>query len=92
MKKNKLDKEEQEILKSVENKEWESVVNLQEEINNYRNIASETLNKLQKVDIEIPEYDLLKLKSKSLEKGIPFEIIIRTLIHNYNKGEFSIRL
>ena len=39
----KLSKEEQEILRSVENGEWESVPNLKEEIVRYRQMARETL-------------------------------------------------
>jgi len=92
MKKIKLDEYEQDLLTSIENNEWVSVDNLEDEKNRFREIAKNTIYKMQKISLEIPENDLFKLKSKSLEKGIPYEIIIRSLIHNYNNGKFKIIL
>jgi len=90
MKKNKLDKFEEDIVSSVEKEEWISIENIEEEKIRYQSIAKNTLNTNQELKIEISEEELFKLKVKSKEKGIPYEIIIRTLIHNFNTGKLKI--
>lgn len=47
MRKYKLDKEEQEILSSIDKVEWKSVENLQSEIEKYVKYAKNTLKKNQ---------------------------------------------
>jgi len=43
----KLDKEEQELLESIESGEWQSVDNLEDEIKKYREIAKIHLKKIR---------------------------------------------
>ncbi|MDQ7068925.1 MAG: hypothetical protein Q9M40_13700 [Sulfurimonas sp.] len=47
MKTYELDHEEQELLQSLENDEWESVENLKDEIKFHQNIAKNTLGKIR---------------------------------------------
>ena len=50
MKNIKLDKEEADLLASIENNEWESVPNLEEEIKLHRQYARNTLNRNHQVN------------------------------------------
>jgi predicted DNA binding CopG/RHH family protein len=46
-------------------------------------LASSLLKKQKNINIRISEHDLLKLKSKALEEGIPYQTYIRSLIHKH---------
>ena len=89
---NNLDNEEQELLDSFENGEWE-VAEDSEEIKKVLFQASENMmKKNKKITLRVTDYDLTKLKSRSLETGIPYQTILNALIHQYVQGDISIRL
>jgi len=46
--KDKLNKNEQELLKSIENEEWESITNLESKKSFYQVVAERTLKKSQR--------------------------------------------
>ena len=92
MKKYKLDEYENEILTSVENNEWKSIDNLEEEKMKLKNYVKFTTEKMMQIKIDIPEKDMLFLKRKSFENGVPFEIILRSVIHNFAIGKLKINI
>ncbi len=53
-----LDAEEQDILNSVEKGEWQSVANLQQEIEQYQRHAQAYMQSIQKITIELPSRDI----------------------------------
>jgi predicted DNA binding CopG/RHH family protein len=59
----KLDKEEQELLKSIESGEWQSIDNLEDEIKKHREIAKNTLKKDKRINIRLSSNDLQMLSS-----------------------------
>ena len=71
MKSYKLDKEEQELLQSLENDEWESVENLEDEIKTHQKIAKNTLKKDKRINIRLSSNDLEALKTHAVELGLP---------------------
>ncbi len=82
----KLDKYEQEILKAYENDELRSVGLTKEMKQKYAQYAKNTFQKNKRINIRISEWDLLRLKAKSLEEGIPYQTLVSSLIHKYVKG------
>ena len=76
-----LDKEEQEILDSVERGEWKPIKNLVEEKRRLRQIAKNTLNKTRNINIRLSERDLQKLKAKAAREGISYQTLAASLIH-----------
>lgn len=81
-----LDKEEQELLDSVERGEWQSVPNLKKEMARLRASARFTLARNKNINIRLSELDLIKLKGKAAEQGLPYQTLIASIIHRYNNG------
>lgn len=83
---NNLDAYEKDILESFENDEWISIENLDEEKEEYAQIARNSNLKNKRINIRISERDLLEIKAKSLEEGIPYQTLISSIIHKYVSG------
>ena len=83
----KLDKEEKTIIDSYEKDEWQSVKNFKEEKKKYRRSARNTLLKNKRINIRISEKDLINLKAKSIEEGIPYQSLISSVLHKYVNGK-----
>lgn len=81
------DEEEKNLVQSYENGEWQSLPNATELKSKYAQYARNTFQKNQRINIRISEWDLLRLKAKSLEEGIPYQTLIASLIHKYVKGK-----
>jgi predicted DNA binding CopG/RHH family protein len=81
-----FDKEEQELMESIENEEWVSVNNLDAEIKKAREIARATFIKSERMNIRISPKDLNGLKVKALEEGIPYQTLVSSIIHKYLSG------
>jgi len=81
-----LNKEEQELLQSLENDEWESVENLQEEIQLHQNIATNTLRKDKRINIRLSSNDLEALKTNAVELGLPYQTLVSSILHQYASG------
>ncbi|MBU2474351.1 antitoxin [Patescibacteria group bacterium] len=91
MKHIKLDKEEKQILKDFETGQFVSIKNLESAKRKYATIAKETLKKSKNINIRLTEKDLLKVKSKAAEQGMPYQTLLASLIHQYadNKLKYS---
>lgn len=91
----KLDKEEQELIQSLESGEWESVDSLEEEIAQHRLAAKNTLKKDQRINIRLSANDLESLKTNAVELGLPYQTLVSSVLHQYVSGKLvqkSIRL
>ncbi len=86
MKDYKLDKEEQELLKSIENDEWVSVDNLQDEIKEHQEIAKNSLKKDKRINIRLSSFDLEAIKTNAVEMGMPYQTLISSILHQYISG------
>jgi len=82
----KLDKDEKELLKSVEAGEWESVPDLKEEINRSKQYAKATFKKDKRLNIRISKHDLDALRIKALEHGMPYQTLVSSILHKYTTG------
>ncbi|MEK7553506.1 MAG: CopG family antitoxin [Patescibacteria group bacterium] len=81
MKKNiKLTKEENNILKSAESGEFVSIIS-KRDISQYSKIAKATLAKNKTISIRISEIDLMKLKAKAAQEGMPYQTLISSSLH-----------
>ena len=79
-----LDKTEKEILEDFEKGNFKEVPDLQKEISRYRKYAKETLNKSKSINIRVSSKDLQKLKAKAVEKGIPYQTLVSSILHQYS--------
>jgi predicted DNA binding CopG/RHH family protein len=85
----KLDKEEQEILESFERDEWKSVDSLKEEKAFAKAAAANYLRKDTRINIRISSNDLDRLKQKAAYKGLPYQTLIASILHEYAAGHFE---
>ncbi len=82
-----LDKEEKEIIESYENEEWvSSGEEIKEEI---RQAAKNSTLKNKRINIRLTEKDYKDIQIKAMEEGIPYQTLISSIIHKYNKGELK---
>jgi len=85
----KLDKKEQAILESLERGEWKSVKNLKEEIKKARAQAVATAKKDARMNLRLSRRDMIALKSRALEEGIPYQTLVAGIIHKYVEGRLK---
>ena len=81
------DKEEKELIDSIENDEWQSISNLQEEIKKSKEYVNATLKKDQRMNIRITKKDIDALKVKAVKEGIPYQTLVSSIIHKYLSGK-----
>ena len=79
----KRSKEEKEILKSVEAGEWVSVKDLPAQKEKYQRMAAATLRKDKRISIRFSSADLIRVKQRAAEEGIPYQTLITSIIHKY---------
>jgi predicted DNA binding CopG/RHH family protein len=85
----KLTKEEKDILKSVENDEWESIPNFKIEARRMQEAARATQRKDKRVNIRMTERDLAYFKKKAMREGLPYQTLISSVLHKYINGRMS---
>jgi len=78
-----LDKEEEKILADFDSNSFISVGRIKSEGIKYQNYAKSTLNKSKNINIRVSEKDLQKVKSKAVQKGLPYQTLLSSLIHQY---------
>lgn len=79
----KLTKEERELSGSVERGEWKSVDNVDVEIARAREIARATAAKDERMNIRMSRRDMLALKARALELGIPYQTLVSTVLRQW---------
>ncbi len=77
------------LLQSIENDEWVSVKNKHEFIKSLQQTARNTMTKDQRMNIRISKKDLLQLKTRALEEGIPYQTLVTSIIHKYINGNLN---
>ena len=87
----KLTKEERAILESVERDEWRRVPSFAKEVRRYESVARATLRKDKRVNIRMTERDLVRFQKKAAEEGLPYQMLISSVLHKYINGRFEDR-
>lgn len=86
----KYSKDELEILDAVEKGEFQSIENMEEELSTLKVAAKNTTSKTKNINIRVSEADIAKIKTKSIEVGIPYQTLISSLIHSYANGKVKL--
>lgn len=82
-----LDNEEKEIIESYENEEWVSSGDeLKKEI---EQAAKQSTLKNKRINIRLTEKDYRDIQIKAMEEGVPYQTLISSIIHKYNRGELK---
>ena len=82
-------KEDKEIIKSIENGEWNSIDNLEEMKKRLTLAASETAIKDYRINVRISKRDVEALKTRALEEGIPYQTLVTSILHKYVTGRLE---
>ncbi|MEA5620111.1 antitoxin [Cronbergia sp. UHCC 0137] len=82
----KLDQEERELLESIENDEWVSVPNVEEEIKRFQSYAKNQLAR-QKIEVKISMEDTTRIYDLANQFGQSVSSLAEDIIHRYLKGE-----
>ena len=88
MARNKLDKEEKDILNSYNKEEWKSVKR-SKGIKQLQTLADSTIKKNLRVSINISKRDFDELQKKAIREGIPYQTLISSILHKYVNGMLS---
>jgi len=83
MKYYELTKEEEKLLKEVEAGEWKPVKNLRKAKSDLMSAAKNTLNKTKNINIRLSEKVVIKLRSKAIEEGIPYQTLVSSVLHKF---------
>jgi len=92
MKEYLFDDEENELLQSLESEEWESIDNLQNSIIQHQEVAKNTLRKDKRINIRLSSNDLKLLKTNAVEKGLPYQTLVSSVLHQYVTGRLIQRV
>ncbi|TSC58960.1 MAG: hypothetical protein Greene041679_3 [Parcubacteria group bacterium Greene0416_79] len=84
MKYYELDKEERKLLEAIERSGFKSVPNVKKERERYRSYARASSARSKNINIRLAERDLYKLKVKAAEKGLPYQTLVASILHQYN--------
>ena len=71
-----LDREEKELLESLERGEWKSIHGSEAERRRYQKYAGATFKKGRRVNIRISAKDLEAIQKRALEEGLPYQTLI----------------
>lgn len=86
MNNNKLDQEEQEMLEAYDAGEFTSALS-PERKQLLEESAKQALKRDKKISIRISSRDLTAIQVKALQEGIPYQILVASIIHKYVSGD-----
>lgn len=84
-----LDEEEMEILNNFEEGKLKKINMSEEEIEDLKIAARETLLEDNRISVRIPERDLKKIKKRAQVSGIPYQALITAVLHQYAEGKIN---
>lgn len=78
-----IDKEDQELFEAFEHGESEVAEDANEILAFAKQAAANFLEKNKNINIRLSEHDIQKLKSKAAEKGLPYQTLVASILHQY---------
>ena len=82
-----LDKEEKGLIESYEKGEWKPTKKKDQK--EYVKAAKESISKNKRINIRLTTKDYNDIQIKAMEEGMPYQTLISSIIHKYNKGELK---
>jgi predicted DNA binding CopG/RHH family protein len=83
-----LDDDEKAILTSFENDEWVSIATPCL-LNKYQKMARNTSKAEQQVQLKLPSKDLIAIQELALKDGIPYQILMASVLHKFVSGRYK---
>ena len=86
-----IDQEEKDLMISLENDEWNSVDDFEDEKNTAIIAARNTLKKDKRINLRLTQKDYHDIQIKAVEEGIPYQTLISSIVHKYLNGSLAQR-
>jgi predicted DNA binding CopG/RHH family protein len=86
-----IDKEEKELMESIERDEWRPVKNIDQEKKKAMAAARNTLRKDKRINLRLTQKDYHQIQTKAIEEGIPYQTLISSIVHKYLNGSLTPR-
>ncbi len=86
-----IDKEEKDLMESIERDEWQPVKNFDQEKNKAIVAARNTLKKDKRINLRLTQKDYHQIQVKAIEEGIPYQTLISSIVHKYLNGSLTPR-
>ena len=86
-----IDKEERDLMESIESDEWRPVKNIKQEKEKAMAAARNTLKKDKRINLRLTQKDYQQIQIKAIEEGIPYQTLISRIIHKYLNGSLAPR-
>ena len=86
-----IDKEERDLMESIESDEWHSVKDIEKEKEKAIEAARNTLKKDKRINLRLTQKDYHQIQIKAIEEGIPYQTLISSIIHKYLNGSLAPR-
>lgn len=67
-----IDEEENELMESLENEDWETVYHAEQEREKAMAAARGTLRKNKRINLRLTEKDYHQIQVKAIEEGVPY--------------------
>ncbi|MGB5618746.1 MAG: antitoxin [Desulfobacterales bacterium] len=84
-----VDKEERDLMESIERDEWRPVKNFNQEKEKAIAAARNTLKKDKRINLRLSQKDYQQIQIKAIEEGIPYQTLISSVIHKYLNGTLA---
>lgn len=84
-----LDKNEEKILDDFESGKLKTIDEVKKEVSRYKGYAKQTLNREKNINIRLSSRDLQKIKAVAVEKGLPYQTLVSSLLHQYSSGKIK---
>lgn len=78
-----FDKEEEKLINAFEKGEFQSVKGKKAMVSELNEIVHEVMNRTRNINIRLSEHDLQKIKAHALKKGIPYQTLVASVLHQY---------
>jgi predicted DNA binding CopG/RHH family protein len=82
-----IDKEEKEMIESYNKGEWQSARKKNKKV--FIDAAKASITKSKRINIRLTSKDFYDIQAKAMEEGIPYQTLISSIIHKYNKGKIK---
>ena len=86
----KLEKEERELLESLEHDEWVPVKSVKKEKELAGKSARKTLSKDVRINIRLSSTDVSNIKQIAAYEGLPYQTLISSILHKYAAGHLRV--
>lgn len=87
----KLDREEKELVDTIERREWTPAANFEQQKKDIIKAAKMTMQKDQRMNIRVSKRDIDALKVRALEEGLPYQTLVSSILHKYLTGRLTER-